>query len=210
MNYLLKHVSENGRLPDAEDLAEHTGILLREMHELKYGHRSPHLGNYGLLLTQRESRILDLETSFKLSSVPEEDRLAFLYLDLSRTINDYQRAMAHIEWYDGETEENFISSTALLPFFFWGYFKGDTSLPFIKALQRFMDGNYKPYELSETFGILPEFEDGWRRGGEFTLIEPTIQLYTLAEKSRIDLEDFRSHPFFNLFYEALEEVAASI
>ncbi|MEE8638665.1 MAG: hypothetical protein V3T21_06485 [Candidatus Margulisiibacteriota bacterium] len=207
--HLWSHIEEKGSFPKVKDLAEHTGKLLREMHELKLGHQFPHLGNYGFL-SQKEARLLDLETSFELLSVSQEARLAFLYLDLSHTTYEYQRIPEYKNTSDGETIKEDFPLTPLLPFFFWGYFQGDTSLSFIKVLQRFMDGNYKPYELSDIFGRLPEFKEGWRRGGEFTLIEPIIKLYTLPEDSQIDLEDFRSYPFFNLFYEALESVALSI
>jgi hypothetical protein len=208
----VQHVRNNiGRLPQAEGLARHTGELLRKMHEKAFFHGAPHLGNFRKL-TNDLARILDLDTAVKIESVPEEFRRAFLYLDCSRIINDYQREIWYEEIYDGEAEIERIQLTFFLPYFFWGYFRGDVSLPFVREMEQFVSQPPSIRKLLGTFGNLAEFGVGWRWGGTLTLIEPTIKLYATAanEKSKVNLLDFMDHSLFAKYYEALGQVSASL
>jgi len=206
IGHLSSHVRQTGRLPEAEDQAIKSGSLLRSMHDQELIHGFPHMGNYAVI-GDRSARLLDLDATVKLGSVPAEDRAAYLYLDLSRAINDYQRHFLYEDIYDGEVDYEYVPSTPLLPFFLWGYFRADISMPFVKMLQEFVVEPQSVSRLLQRFGDLPEFGNGWRQGNDFTLIEPTVRLYSMREPGQIDLQDFTSNPLFAQFFEALQIVA---
>jgi hypothetical protein len=210
-SYLRQSIENTGSLPQkADELALHTGTLLTEVHQkCKLLLDFTHLGNYGVF-SEKEARILDLACS-KLLDYPSEYRLALLYYNISRTINDYLKIITYKEIHDGETEEETMALTPLLPFFLWGYFNGDKSLALIKRLEKFVNGNYESQELTQTFGSVPYFSNGYRSGGTFTLIEPIVELYALPGESIVNLENFitRSDLFAD-FYTALEAVSLTI
>lgn len=204
-------IAKTGLLPKANHLAVHTGQLLRSMHDRSLAHRYPHLGNYAAL-NNMEARLLDLDTAIDLGQTAEVARPAILYLDLARTINDYQKVFdfKHPRYRSMDRE---VRLTPLLPHFLWGYFKGDRSLSFVSDLAELID---KPeYELVAHFGELPRFSEGWRWGGSFTLVEPTIRLIArpeqeLKQRGWLDLAGFTENPLFGSFYQALTAVAATI
>lgn len=207
--YIPQYIKENGRLPQMQELAAHTGWLLRKAHR-QFILESPHLGNYGILNAET-ARLMDFDNATRMASIPPEMRPAFIYLNLSRTINDYQMIHRYEEFYDGEPEEHLIPTTPLLPFFLWGYFGGDTNLPFVQSIADFARADQDPSSCERYFGRLPYFGDGWREGGTFTLVEPIIHLMSQKNDAEINLQDYAGqYPLFGQFYQAIRAVAASI
>jgi hypothetical protein len=198
-----------GALPEAGDLVAHTGELLRRMHEEGMAHGFPRLDNYrkqndGL------AKLLDLDSTQNILRIPKDKRLPFIYLDLSRMINDYQRDIWYEEVYDREVEADYAQLTPLLPFFFWGYFRGDVSLPFVREMKQFVEDPVSVWRVNETFGQLPNFGGRWRRGGTFTLMEPIIQLYSGGGGGELSLSEYRSERLFDQFYAAIDQVAGNL
>lgn len=211
LKHLIGHIEKTGELPaGAQELAEHSGKLLREMHESGLIHRYPHLGNFGFMPGGRQAKLLDLDTNIQLLSIPKEARAAFLYLDLARTINDYMKEGVYEEIFDGEPETTEIQLTTLLPYFLRGYFKGDTSLGFVKQMEDLIQRKPGKYEINKLFGHLPDFKPGWRRGTDFTLIEPIIRVLSSDNGSQVEIKPMMGNEFFRGFYQAVESVAAAL
>ena len=195
--------------PTSTILAQNTGRLLREMHEIGLIHGYPHLGNYGILDPQ-QCRLLDLDTAVRMSTIPAEQRAAFIYLDLARVINDFMKDKYSIL---SKEEDHSIPNACfmpLLPHFLYGYFKGTQAQAFLKGIMRFVENNSFDSslraELFTMFGSLPEFGPGFRHGDDFTLVEPIIRLYS-GEATALNLKTFTENKLFNLFYQAIELVA---
>jgi hypothetical protein len=193
---------------DKAELAVQTGELLRAMHKKGLGHRFPHLQNYRVL-PENKARLLDLDTARELVSIPENQRAAFLYLDLVRAVKSYQMDIGVRRSYDDESWTEYLQLTPLLPFFFWGYFGGDTNLAFVREIERFVNGDSNG-NLYETFGRLPSYKEGWRSGGTFTLLEPAVQLFSSRGEHTVNLLDFVERPLFAQYHSALSQVAASL
>jgi len=204
-------LKNRGDLLDQSDLAIRTGQQLRKMHQLGIFHRYPHLGNFACRANGL-TKIVDLEFSSRLASLPRESWPAYLYLDVSRVINDYQKSF----YYDRE-DDMVLTCSSLLPFFLWGYFGKDQSLDLVQTLITILDSTEKHWLRREAFGELPYFSPNYREGGTFTLVEPTIRLYAEPQQasgqpSLVDLAstEFTTHPRFGPFYQALKVVAERI
>jgi hypothetical protein len=99
--------------------------------------------------------------------------------------------------------------TPLLPHFLYGYFKGTQAQAFLKEIMKFVENNSFDFGLRAAlftmFGSLPEFGPGFRRGNDFTLVDPIIHLYS-GEATALNLKTCTENKLFNLFYQAIELV----
>lgn len=205
--YFHRRIKETGSLDNLQELASSVGKVLRKIHQQNLVHRYPHLGNFGLSLPNH-CRVLDLDTTFALSSVPAEWRPALLYLDLSRTINDLMRSIRYEDIYDGEAEIADVFLTPLIPFFLHGYFVGDAGLLLSDQIARFILPGAPAEDLFRTFGYCPEFDSNWRLGGnDHSLMEPTIHALQVSPEP-VNLKDprFMRTPLYAVFYAALEAI----
>lgn len=198
-----------GVLPDEYEAAAQSGILLRTMHKKLLAHRYPHLGNY-VLNPDGRLKIVDLDTTVSLFAVPKEQRLAFLYLDVARAVEDYMKDFPYRDCYDGEEEITYLTPLNLLPWFFFGYFNGFPKSDFFEVIKDFMTGDRQKGELVGFFGRLPEFSSGYCMGEDKTIIEPITTMYSSPNNTEIDLRDFMHRNTFRLFYDALEKAAFSL
>jgi hypothetical protein len=202
--HLYETVEHSGVIPPkADDLAKSTGKLLREAHENNILHRSSHLGNFGLF-NQGEARIVDFDAGEKLSNIAKESRLTHLYLDVARTIYDFMDHIIYPEKFDDDYSDIPIYLTPLVPFFLWGYFRGDMSLPVVKGLEQFIDKMEYSWNLKETFVVLPSIRNGMIAvPGTPTPIDAFVKLWTTPVGTKTDMDDFKTNPFFVLLRGAL-------
>ena len=203
-DYLKNSVKNTHALPPSSDeLARHSGEMLREAHikGLIFGYNR-NANNYGVN-SPTEARLLDLETATALSSVPREARSLLIYVDLARTIRDLLGSSSYGDW-----PWQSVDCTPLLPFFLWGYFKGDTKLPFVQQLVKFTNGSYKEKELFDTFGYAPWHGIEIEGLKTSPLIDP---INIEPREATINLEySAKWNKSFALFYAAIKNTAASI
>ncbi|MFH1386912.1 MAG: hypothetical protein ABIH50_04535 [bacterium] len=190
-------------------LMEKAGLLLRQTHETGLFHLAPHLGNYGI--NPNGVRLLDLDTTLSFAAVPAELRFAYFYLDLSKALGHLYNFSAILP--NGQ-QTTYLSLITLLPHFLWGCFKGDTSNPLLAKIKSYYDGSFD-WQAAGDFSSVFGFPDCFQSIGKpdfssfsFGLVRPRIALEGFEclapEQTEVDLKDYRSNPFFSLFYDALE------
>jgi hypothetical protein len=208
LHRISKIVEEEHSIMEETGNSERIGKLLRLTHEdRKIIHSMPHLENFA---TSPGDRMVmaDLDHSKRSLSLPKEVRATHMFTDLSRTINDYMREWRVEVVYDGESEIVDFYLTRLLPHFLWGYFAGDTSIPFVRDVERCLNDR-DDRSLFEVFGVLPKFGPGFAQPILHpTLIDPIVDVHGSPVGTKVDLESY-SNPYFMAFYSALKALAQS-
>lgn len=197
-------------------IVEQMGNLLRGMHERQLFHGYPHEGNFGINHDDMKVRLVDLDTAVEWASLPPDARLAFLYLDLSKAISHFYESRGFL---DEDHDIRTFSLIPLLPHLFWGYFKGDTTIKFVRRLRSFMgddaDSNYIGQTLINAFG-LPYDVSRYPRCEILEMIKrsPFLGPRILAELEpgkEICLRSFLgAHQRYDQFFQAICSVAAGI
>ncbi|HTY13978.1 MAG TPA: hypothetical protein VMD02_07340 [Candidatus Omnitrophota bacterium] len=192
-NHIVTHIKYLGDLPGSfPDLIRHVGKLLRKVHASGHSHGSgyaSHIGNFGVL-PPSEARIVDLDASLSLRSIPAEHRLAVLYLDIQRIVKD----LIFTKFRNHYSED--VSLAPYLPHFFMGYFGTFPELSFVRSMERIARSPIK------------EERDFQCSHSGFSVALPGIELTNHEGSGIVDLASFRSDPIFNDFYCALESATA--
>jgi len=191
------------RLPSyGKEMAFESGRKLKYMHVLaRKKHGCPHLGNYRSK-SEMGLRLLDFEASVSFFNLPRETWLEYLYLDLARMMHEYDRIIGGFLGLSGE------SMLPLLPHFLWGYFQEQADLPFGQRVKQFIDKEHGVGDIMNTFGSYAQ-----KCNLTPSLIDPFFDIYRLKlhrSAMRVDLKGYAKQMVFGEFYQALEEVAASI
>lgn len=172
------------------DAAWQAGNLLRMMHDLGLAHRYPHLANFTWDNSAQKVKLVDLDTAIELAGLPRETRLAWLYLDLSRTIIDFYGTYLF-----GKPGAHYgTTMVELLPHLFSGYFRTEVNFPpgFPRELKGLTESGYEQLLVNSIY---------WRPR---YLAEQNIG-------SQIDLRQYVAEtPDFQPFWQALTSVAETI
>ncbi|MFA5098419.1 MAG: hypothetical protein WC490_07350 [Candidatus Margulisiibacteriota bacterium] len=202
--YLEAKVSTCGITQDVMALAVHSGGLLRQMHTAGRKHTYPHHGNFAVE-SETAAKIVDLDSSEDIRALEPDHLAPQLYLDLARGIYDYMADYLA----ERHNPRSRFYAVPLLPHFLWGYFKGDTSLAFVRMIEPWLNGQKSDEEYRSMFGYLPGMFEPSVSFSNPSLMNPYYVVSVPRGLDTADLSRF-PQPLFGSFYEALYSVAEDL
>ncbi len=181
---------DNWRFPKQQPLVEDAGLRLKKAIEAGFAFGYPVSWNFAVHSPQ-EIRIVDLDTSVNTTGLSREERITYAYLDLGIAMQSY---------YIGVSERgDVINMTPLLPHLLWGFFRGDSSLKFVRQIEKYYRGNCNEKEI--TARSSPFYFGAANQGPSYT--KPMLDLYW---KKEIDLKNYYQTGYFRYFMQAIESV----